>query len=134
MRYKITVVAPATAADSRPVLLVPFKPDALVLALIEDLFKRVQRLGLPLTPGTHIATLHLDGENGALLDCEDILSDVVTESESEKLFAVFRAKPEASAATEVSRFCMSPPLLSLTFSRTSSWPKQKPLLNPFAFE
>ena len=134
MRYKITVVAPATAANSRTVLLVPFKPDALVIALIEDLFKRVQRLGLPLTPGTHVATLHINSESGPVLDCEDILSDVVTESESEQLFAVFKPSTEASAVIAVSRLVMARLLLFLTSSRINTWLMRKHLLDRFASE
>ena len=134
MRYKITVVAPATAANSQTVLLVPFKPDALVIALIEDLFKRVQRIGLPLTPGTHVATLHINSESGPVLDCEDILSDVVTESESEQLFAVFKPSTEASAVIAVSRLAMALLLLFLTSSRINTWLMRKHLLDLFASE
>ena len=90
--YKVTVVAPGTGTD-RPVLVVPFRPDALVTAFIEELFKRIARLSLPLQPDTHIATLHLDSESGAILACEDLLSDVVGEDEKEKLYG---AKGEAS--------------------------------------
>ena len=89
-RYKVTLVAPGAA--ERPVLLVPFQPDALVTAFIDEIFKRIARQNLPQRPDTHIATLHLDSETGAILDCEDLLSDVVDEDGKEKLFMVLREK------------------------------------------
>lgn len=76
----------------------PFQPDALVTAFIDELFKRIARLNLPLQPDTHIATLHLDSETGAILDCEDLLADVVGEDEKNKLFVVLKEKQGDSAA------------------------------------
>lgn len=83
----------------RPVLVVPFQPDALVTAFIDELFKRIARLDLKLRPDTHIATLHLDSETGAILDCEDLLSDVVGEDEKDKLFLMLKEKDTASLTT-----------------------------------
>ena len=60
-RYTVTVVAPGTT-DARPVLLVPFQPDALVTAFIDELYRRIANQGLAITPNTHIATLHIDSE------------------------------------------------------------------------
>ena len=84
-------------------LVVPFQPDALVTAFIDELFKRIARLDLQLQPDTHIATLHLDSETGAILDCEDLLSDVVGEDKKDKLFMVVKKKDAAreSNANEV---------------------------------
>jgi hypothetical protein len=60
-RYTVTVVAPGTT-DARPVLLVPFRPDALVTTFIDELYRRIAKQGLAITPNTHIATLHIDSE------------------------------------------------------------------------
>lgn len=91
-RYKVTVVS---SGIGRPVLVVPFQPDALVTAFIDELFKRIARLDLQLQPDTHIATLHLDSETGAILDCDDLLSDVIGEDEKDKLFMVVKEKNAA---------------------------------------
>ena len=95
-RYKVTVLAPGAPGASRPVLLVPFEPNALVTAFIDELFKRIARQNLQLRPDTHVATLHLDSETGAILDCEDLLSDVVGEDDKEKLFMVLKEKQASS--------------------------------------
>lgn len=97
-RYKVTIVTPG---GGRPVLLVPFQPDALVTAFIDELFKRIGRLNLDIKPDTHVATLHLDSETGALLDCEDLLSDVIGEGEREKLFMVLKAETEQHRSESV---------------------------------
>ena len=97
-RYKVTVVTGGGTADARPILLIPFQPDALVTAFIDELYRRVARQGLDITPNTHIATLHLDSETGALIDAEDLLGDVVSDPKTEKLFSVF-AKKNAGNAT-----------------------------------
>ena len=96
-RYTVTVVAPGTT-NARPVLLVPFQPDALVTAFIDELYRRIAKQGLAITRNTHIATLHLDSETGALIDADDLLSDVVSDPKSEKLFSVFVKKDASSAA------------------------------------
>lgn len=79
-------------------LLVPFRPDALVTAFIDELYKRIAKQGLAITPNTHIATLHIDCETGALIDAEDLLSDVI-DPKTEKIFSVFDRKdsPKATA-------------------------------------
>lgn len=64
-RYTVTVVDPGSP-ETRPILAVPFEPSALVSAFIEELFKRIAKQGLKLTPNSHIATLHLDNETGKL--------------------------------------------------------------------
>ncbi|KAK4552990.1 hypothetical protein LTR86_009914 [Recurvomyces mirabilis] len=95
-RYTVTIVSGATSGE-RPTLLVPFEPSAIVTAFVDELFTRVARRGLPLAPNTHLATLHIDSENGALIDIEDVLGDVVT-AESEKIFAVFTQHPSTHQA------------------------------------
>lgn len=102
----VTVVSPGWAGQ-RPTLLVPFEPSATVTAFIEELFKRVARQGLSLAPNTHVATLRLDNETGAIIDCEDVLSDVVTDPSTDRLFAVFQRKetvgqtqPQAQAQSQ----------------------------------
>jgi hypothetical protein len=95
------VVAPGTT-EARPVLLVPFQPDALVTAFIDELYRRIARQGLAITPNTHIATLHLDSETGALIDAEDLLSDVISDPKSEQIVSVFSKKDAREAAAAAS--------------------------------
>ena len=103
-RYTVTVVAPGTT-DARPVLLVPFQPNALVTAFIDELYRRIARQGLAITPNTHIATLHLDSETGALIDAEDLLSDVISDPKTEHIYSLFSKKDvtevEATAPSEL---------------------------------
>ena len=110
-RYQVTVVAGGSGAtNARPVLLVPFRPDALVTAFIDELFRRITKQGLDITPNTHIATLHLDSESGALIDAEDLLGDVVSDPKTEKLFSVFTKKTasDATAAQQAESQHLSP--------------------------
>ncbi|KAK3715697.1 hypothetical protein LTR37_006922 [Vermiconidia calcicola] len=74
--------------------------SAIVTAFIEEIYKRVTRQGLNITANTHLATLHLGSATGAIIDCEDVLGDVVTDPKTEKLFAVFAKKQSASAFTD----------------------------------
>ncbi|KAF2158863.1 hypothetical protein M409DRAFT_61284 [Zasmidium cellare ATCC 36951] len=85
-RYNVTVVAPG---PTRPVLAVPFQPSATVSAFITELWKRIVKLGVKVEPNTHIVTLHLDSEDGAIIDADDML-DAVVDSEKDKLFATFK--------------------------------------------
>lgn len=85
-RYTVRVVSAATAT-TRPVLLVPFAPSALIAAFLEELFRRLARQNIPLRADTHVCTLHLDTETGAVVDCEDVISDVIYPGDT--LFAVF---------------------------------------------
>ncbi|KAK3677481.1 hypothetical protein LTR78_002331 [Recurvomyces mirabilis] len=96
-RYIVTIVSGATSGE-RPTLLVPFEPSAIVTAFVDELFTRVARRGLPLAPNTHLATLHIDSESGALIDVEDVLGDVVT-AESEKIFAPTKLAPKTNTDT-----------------------------------
>ena len=97
-RYTVTVITPGAAAQ--PVLLVPFQPSAIVTAFVDELYRRIARRGLAIAPNTHIATLHLDSETGAIIDCEDLLSDVVNDPKTEKLFAVFTEKAQAGESSQ----------------------------------
>ncbi|KAK4952054.1 hypothetical protein LTR10_009974 [Elasticomyces elasticus] len=94
-RYTVTIITPASSA-APPTLLVPFSPSAIVTAFVDELFKRIARQGLALAPNTHIATLHVDSENGAIIDVEDVLESVINPSK-DKLYAVFTAKQGASS-------------------------------------
>ncbi|KAK4500447.1 hypothetical protein PRZ48_008636 [Zasmidium cellare] len=97
-RYTVTVVTPG----HKPVLAVPFQPSATVSAFITELWKRIIKLGVQVEPNTHIATLHLDSEDGAILDSDDILADVV-DSETDRLFATFEAgQPTATVGQAAS--------------------------------
>ncbi len=115
-RYTVTIVSPGTSSE-RPVLLVPFEPSALVTAFVDELYKRISRRGLNIAPNTHIATLHLDSETGALIDCEDILSDVVLDPKTESVFAVFtpKAATDGSQAPQVPALDGSDTTPSLSF-------------------
>ncbi|TKA69325.1 hypothetical protein B0A55_07454 [Friedmanniomyces simplex] len=98
-RYTVTVVSQGSPGE-RPTLLVPFEPSAIVAAFIDELFRRVTRQGIALAPNTHVATIHVDSEGGAIIDAEDILADVVPNPAKEKLFAVFIAKQKAAYAQQ----------------------------------
>ena len=95
-RYRVTIVSSADAQE-QPVVLVPFHPSALVTNFIDELYKRAARQGLPVTPDTHVATLHLDSETGAIVDCEDVLQDVLPDPKTKSLFAVFTRRPTSAA-------------------------------------
>lgn len=101
-RYTVTIVAPG-AASARPVLLVPFQPSAIVTAFIDELYRRIARRGLNIAPNTHVTTLHLDSETGAIIDCEDSLSDVVSDPRNEQLFAVFTEQVQTGATSSNSQ-------------------------------
>jgi hypothetical protein len=81
---------------ARVTLLIPFESSAFVTAFSDEIFRGIARqshAGLAgVTPATHVATLHLDGENGAVIDCEDVLGDVVVDPKLEKLFVVLSKK------------------------------------------
>jgi hypothetical protein len=89
-RYTVTIVS--VTATSNPVLLVPFEPSALVSRFIDELFSRLSRQNIPLAPNTHACTLHLDSETGAIIDCEDVLADVILPGD--EIFAVFASVPK----------------------------------------
>lgn len=85
-RYTVHIIEPAKMT-ARPVLLVPFEPSALVARFLEELFVRLARQSIPLLVDTHVCTLHLDSESGAIIDGEDIVGHVMLPSDA--LFAVF---------------------------------------------
>lgn len=93
-RYSVTIVSPGTPSKL-PVLAVPFEPSALIAGFIQEIFKRLARLNIALAANTHICTLHLDSETGAIVDCEDVIADVVFPGDA--LFAVF--SPVAAQST-----------------------------------
>lgn len=84
-RYIITLIS--DTGGSRPTILVPFHPSALVSAFEDEIFKRAHRQNLPVTADTHHLTLRIHSQPGAVADPEDILSDVILESEN--IFAIF---------------------------------------------
>ncbi|KAM3414997.1 hypothetical protein BST61_g10134 [Cercospora zeina] len=98
-RFTVAVVD-STTPGTTLTLAVPFEPNALVSAFVEELCRRIAKQGLKLAPTTHAITLHLDGETGAIIDPEDILSDVVTDSRNDNLFAVFTPKEKSGFDTE----------------------------------
>lgn len=102
-RYLVIIVRPPSEVASvppgrRPSLLVPFSPEAVIRAFIDELWKRLARHGgaIPLTPETHNVSLHLEHEDGPAIDIEDLLSDVILDAQREKIFAVFSEKMSAA--------------------------------------
>ncbi|GIZ49599.1 hypothetical protein CKM354_001262900 [Cercospora kikuchii] len=100
-RFTVAIVD-STTPGTALTLAVPFDSSALVSAFIEELFRRAAKQGLKLAPSTHIAALHLDSETGAIIDPGDLLSDVVTDSRNDKIFAVFtrQGAPHSGSDTE----------------------------------
>lgn len=98
-RYLVVIVRPPSEVASvppgrRPSLLVPFSPEAVISAFIDGLWKRLARHGgaIPLSAETHNVSLHLEHEDGPAIDIEDLLSDVILDVQTEKIFAVFSEK------------------------------------------
>lgn len=85
-RYIVTVVA--GMSTPRPVLAVPFDEDADVSDFVQELEWRIPRQGIEIAPGTSIV-LHLDSESGAVVDADDMLSDIV-DPKNDTLFAVLK--------------------------------------------
>lgn len=92
---RCTVTIFSDAGGSRPTILVPFQPSALVSALKDELFKRTGRQNLPVTTDTHHLTLRLNSQTGAVADPQDLLSDVVFDSEN--IFAIFSRRDTDSS-------------------------------------
>ncbi|KAL2273825.1 hypothetical protein FJTKL_04078 [Diaporthe vaccinii] len=98
-RYLVVIVRPASevtyvSPGRRASLLVPFSPEAIISTFIDELWRRLARHdgAIPLTAETHNVSLHLEHENGPVIDVEDLLSDVITDTQKEKIFAVFSRK------------------------------------------
>ncbi|KAI7775698.1 hypothetical protein LA080_006427 [Diaporthe eres] len=94
-RYLVVIVRPASevtyvSPGRRASLLVPFSPEAIISTFIDELWRRLARHdgAIPLTAETHNVSLHLEHENGPVIDVEDLLSDVITDTQKEKIFAV----------------------------------------------
>lgn len=87
-RYTVTVVTASDAVD-RPTLAIPFEPAALVSALGDEVFRRVEKRGFDVSPDTHTVTLRLYSQTGAILDSADVLAYVVPDPRNEPLFAMF---------------------------------------------
>lgn len=109
-RYLVIIVRPPNEVLSetpgrRPSLLVPFSPEAVVSSFIDELWKRLARHeAIPLSPETHKVSLLLGQEDGPVIDVEDLLSDVILDTQKEKIFAVFLKKTgtaDALRRTEV---------------------------------
>jgi hypothetical protein len=85
-RYTVTILSD-TGHGGRPSILVPFQPSALVSSFKDEVVKRAIRQNLPITTESHEFTLRLQSQTGPILDLQDLLSDVVLNSET--IFAVF---------------------------------------------
>lgn len=93
-RYTVTLSDTSTVA--KPTILIPYNPHALVGALVDEIFKRAVKQNFRVFPETHIVTLRTHSQTGALLDTEDVLSDVLPRPQAESIYAVFAAKPALS--------------------------------------
>lgn len=93
-RYTITLVS--DTGGSRPTILIPFQPSALVSVFKDEIFKRATRQDLPVSKDTHNLTLRIQSQTGAVADSEDVLSDVVLQSEH--VFAIFSRRNTESAS------------------------------------
>ncbi|KAF7194948.1 putative bifunctional E2/E3 enzyme [Pseudocercospora fuligena] len=78
-------------------LAIPFEDGRLVSAFVQEVQKRVTKVNASITASTHGVSLHVESETGALLDEEDILSNLIS-PKSETIFAVFKVKQAPSAA------------------------------------
>lgn len=94
-RYTITFVS--DTGGGRPSVVVPFQPSALVTSFKDEITKRAIRQNLPIAAETHDLNLRLQSQTGPALDPEDVLSDVV--SGSETIFAVFSKHMAEGAAS-----------------------------------
>lgn len=84
-RYTVTIIN--DTGGGRPSILVPFQPSSLVTAFKDEIVKRAIKQNLPVTAETHDLTLRLQSQTGPTIDPNDVLSDVILDSES--IFAVF---------------------------------------------
>ncbi|KAK8102467.1 hypothetical protein PG984_015613 [Apiospora sp. TS-2023a] len=96
-RYTVTIVTPD--ASRSIAIIVPFQPSARVMAFVDELYERAARRGLSVTRLSHALTARLNSETGALIDPEDVLSDVVQDPKSETIFAIFTLKGSANTTT-----------------------------------
>lgn len=101
-RYLVVIVRPPSevapsSPDRRSSLLLPFDPEEPVSAFVQELWKRLSRHGqtIPLTPESHHVALHLEDASGPAIDAHDTLSDVILDTNREKIYAVFSRKDAA---------------------------------------
>lgn len=139
LRYLVIIVRPPSEVASaspgrRASLLIPFSPEGIISTFIDELWKRLARHdgAIPLTAETHKVSLHLDHESGPAIDVEDLLSDVISDTQKEKIFAVFSRKrntqPESKAPrvhTKSSTIPRGPASLLMVFSYRWSQPSSK---------
>lgn len=134
-RYLVVIVRPASevtyvSPGRRASLLVPFSPEAIISTFIDELWKRLARHdgAIPLTAETHNVSLHLEHKTGPAIDVEDLLSDVIADTQKEKIFAVFSRKrniapqlqsPRVHIKSYLQYSVASPRLLMLFFCRWS---------------
>lgn len=93
-RYTVTVRQEGSEQQHDVHLLIPFRPTAKVDSFITEIVTRSARQSCQIDLTTHHVTLHLDEPEGPILDVNDILSDVVLDPRSEKIFACFTRKTD----------------------------------------
>lgn len=115
-RYLVIIVRPPSETTTvspgrRASLLVPFSPDAIISTFIDELWKRLARHdgAIPLTSETHHVILHLEHEDGPVIDAEDLLSDVINDTQKEKIFAVFSRKRNNAPEIQATRVHIKSP-------------------------
>jgi len=87
-RYTVKVAA----GERRASLLVVLSPSQLCSALHDRIASRLPALGLTAVEAAQV-TLHLNTEDGPMLDVEDLLSDVLPNAE-ETVYAVVHVSPQ----------------------------------------
>lgn len=96
-RYLVKIDAPGT---NQLTILIPFASNSIIASFVEELWKRLARHKIyQLSPSTHNVILHFDNADGAVIDLEDVLSDVIQNPVHEKICAVITSKSGASTST-----------------------------------
>lgn len=95
-RYLVKIDAPGT---NQLTILIPFASNSIITSFVEELWKRLARhKTYQLSPSTHDVILHFDNTDGAVIDLEDVLSDVIQNPVHEKICAVITSKSEVSTS------------------------------------
>lgn len=94
IRYLVKVDAPGT---DQLTILIPFASNSIINSFVEELWIRLARhKAYELSPNTHDIVLHFDDPDGAVIDLEDVLSDVIQNPTHEMICAVIVSKTGAS--------------------------------------
>lgn len=100
-RYLVKVDAPGT---NQLTILIPYASNSTINSFVEELWTRLARhKTYQLSPSTHNVVLHFDNADGAIIDLEDVLSDVIQNPAHEKICAVIASNsgPCAPATSDL---------------------------------